>query len=91
MRVYSKNAMAQLLKITNHKAELLCSLRWPYQANVMNTLERNKRAIGKNGDRTTLIIHKRYQQKTARAIPVCDQGRSARVSQNETLSEKFIS
>src|SRR5262245_34274641 len=43
-RQYSKKAIPQLTRIASHSADCLC-LRCPYQANVMNTLERVKRTM----------------------------------------------
>src|SRR3981081_272801 len=43
---YSKNAMPQLTMMTSG-SELSLNFRWPYQANVMNTLEANSISTGK--------------------------------------------
>ena len=42
---YSKKAIPQLTGITIHSA-VAGNLSWPYQANVMNTLEQHRRMIG---------------------------------------------
>ena len=49
-KTYSKKAMPQLNNITKINGLLLKFFKWPYQANVMKRLEKNKKIMVRNTD-----------------------------------------